>query len=314
VRSKSLLSRSTVADVTVAFSSDAVYLYSTHDEPETDRVMRTPILSSNKRTKASKIPTPVAEAEPTPDILSMDVEMADDAVERSLWTAAEQLLGDDASELSDPEDEDEDSESGGEGPDLDIHSDVPIVLPRSRFLGHCNVETVKDGQFCSTTAMLSFEPELDSPVNFLGPNDEYVTSGSDDGNFFIWRKATGSLHGILEGDSSVVNVIESHPRLPLIAVSGIDTTVKVRSVLSSSLSILTSLKLFAPARGPSIFSRLDNIALITDRNAQAARRTSRGISMNLTLLLLQYHQIRRTLGANETEGETTEGPSQCTNQ
>ncbi len=66
-------------------------------------------------------------------------------------------------------------------------------------------------------------------MNFLGPNDELVTSGSDDGNFFIWNKLTGSLHGIYEGDSSVVNMVEGHPQLPVIAVSGIDTTVKVSS-------------------------------------------------------------------------------------
>jgi hypothetical protein len=36
------------------------------------------------------------------------------------------------------------------------------------------------------------------------------------------------IAGIYEGDSSVVNVIEGHPHLPVIAVSGIDTTVKVR--------------------------------------------------------------------------------------
>lgn len=54
-----------------------------------------------------------------------------------------------------------------------------------------------------------------------------MTSGSDDGNFFVWSKATGELLGIYEGDRQVVNVIEGHPHLPLIAVSGIDTTVKV---------------------------------------------------------------------------------------
>lgn len=64
-------------------------------------------------------------------------------------------------------------------------------------------------------------------VNFLAPHDEYVTSGSDDGNFFIWDKSSGEVVDILEGDGSVVNVIEGHPTLPLIAVSGIDTTVKV---------------------------------------------------------------------------------------
>lgn len=71
-------------------------------------------------------------------------------------------------------------------------------------------------------------------MNFLGSHDEFVTSGSDDGNFFIWRKSTGELVDILEGDQHIVNVIESHPHLPLVAVSGIDTTVKVR-ILDTSI-------------------------------------------------------------------------------
>lgn len=76
-------------------------------------------------------------------------------------------------------------------------------------------------------------------MNFIGPEDEYVASGSDDGNFFMWDKMTGKLHGIYDGDGSVVNVIESHPRLPLVACSGIDTTVKVHRFLT--LSVLSSL-------------------------------------------------------------------------
>ena len=70
--------------------------------------------------------------------------------------------------------------------------------------------------------------KLIETVNFLGPIDESVASGSDDGNFFIWDKNDGKLQGIYEGDSSVVNIIEGHPYFPLVAVSGIDTTVKVR--------------------------------------------------------------------------------------
>jgi WD and tetratricopeptide repeat-containing protein 1 len=69
-----------------------------------------------------------------------------------------------------------------------------------------------------------------------------IASGSDDGNFFVWDKATGRLDGIWEGDGSVVNgqsfsstrtqqlikaVTEQHPTLPLVAVSGIDNSVKV---------------------------------------------------------------------------------------
>lgn len=70
-----------------------------------------------------------------------------------------------------------------------------------------------------------------SAVNFMGPDDQWVVSGSDDGNFFIWDKKGGDVQGIYEGDGSVVNVIESHPHFPLLAVSGIDTTVKVRTSL-----------------------------------------------------------------------------------
>jgi WD repeat-containing protein 42A len=43
----------------------------------------------------------------------------------------------------------------------------------------------------------------------------------------LWRRESGTLHGIYEGDGSVVNVIEAHPTLPLIAVSGIDHEPKV---------------------------------------------------------------------------------------
>ena len=78
-----------------------------------------------------------------------------------------------------------------------------------------------------SVSLVIYSTDPSTAVNFLGPEDEYVASGSDDGNCFLWRKNTGDLHDIVEGDGSVVNVIEAHPFLPLIAVSGIDYTVKV---------------------------------------------------------------------------------------
>ena len=66
-------------------------------------------------------------------------------------------------------------------------------------------------------------------MNFLGPCDDFVVSGSDDGNWFMWDKLTGKTVGIYEGDSSIVNVVEGHPYLPLVACSGLDHTVKVCS-------------------------------------------------------------------------------------
>ncbi|KAF5333136.1 hypothetical protein D9611_002459 [Ephemerocybe angulata] len=114
------------------------------------------------------------------------------------------------------------------------YSGVPVVHPRQTYAGHRSRDTVKD-------------------VNFLGPFDEYVVSGSDDGNWFVWQKDSGKLHGIYEGDSSVVNVVEGHPSLPLVAVSGIDTTVK----------------LFSPAPGgASAFSRMHRAKEIMESNAK----------------------------------------------
>ncbi|GAA6061858.1 hypothetical protein JCM10212_001291 [Sporobolomyces blumeae] len=87
------------------------------------------------------------------------------------------------------------------------HSDAPVVAPTLEYTGHANSQTVKD-------------------VNFAFKGSA-VVSGSDDGNFFVWDKDTAECRAIFHGDSSVVNVLAPHPRLPLLAVSGIDPTVGI---------------------------------------------------------------------------------------
>ncbi|KAJ9665507.1 hypothetical protein H2201_004389 [Coniosporium apollinis] len=91
-----------------------------------------------------------------------------------------------------------------------VELDVPCSPHTRVYKGHCNVKTVKD-------------------VNFYGLNDEYVVSGSDSGHLFIWDKKTSQLLNILEGDGEVVNVVQGHPYEPLLAVSGIDHTIKIFS-------------------------------------------------------------------------------------
>ncbi|KAK4694769.1 hypothetical protein P7C71_g2869, partial [Lecanoromycetidae sp. Uapishka_2] len=109
-----------------------------------------------------------------------------------------------------------------------VESDVPCYSHTRRYTGHCNVKTVKD-------------------ANFFGLQDEYVVSGSDGGHLFIWDKKTSELVNILEGDNEVVNVVQGtprslsnltcpplssppgHPYEPLLAVSGIDHTIKIFS-------------------------------------------------------------------------------------
>ena len=109
-----------------------------------------------------------------------------------------------------------------------VERDVPCSPHTRIYRGHCNVRTVKD-------------------VNFFGLQDEYIVSGSDSGHVFIWEKKTGQLVNILEGDGEVVNVVQGihragnfplvlsltsaigHPYEPMLAVSGIDHTVKIFS-------------------------------------------------------------------------------------
>jgi DDB1- and CUL4-associated factor 6 len=89
-----------------------------------------------------------------------------------------------------------------------INSHVAYSSHSRVYKGHANSRTVKD-------------------VNYYGLNDEYVVSGSDDGYFFIWDKKTSKILNILEGDGEIVNVVQGHPYEPMIACSGIDSTVKI---------------------------------------------------------------------------------------
>ena len=110
-----------------------------------------------------------------------------------------------------------------------VENDVPCYSHSRQYRGHCNVNTVKD-------------------ANFFGLQDEYVVSGSDGGHLFIWNKKTSALVNILEGDNEVVNVVQGkysflalrgnlplihvnlgHPYEPVLAVSGIDHTIKIFS-------------------------------------------------------------------------------------
>ncbi|KAF7506982.1 hypothetical protein GJ744_011113 [Endocarpon pusillum] len=99
---------------------------------------------------------------------------------------------------------------GGSKERAKVEFNKPYSSHTRVYKGHCNVKTVKD-------------------VNFYGLNDEYVVSGSDSGHIFIWDRKSTQLVNILEGDGEVVNVVTGHPYEPMIAASGIDSTIKLFS-------------------------------------------------------------------------------------
>lgn len=57
--------------------------------------------------------------------------------------------------------------------------------------------------------------------------NDYVLSGSDCGHVFIWDRYSAKLVMLLEADHHVVNCIQPHPFLPMLATSGIDYDVKL---------------------------------------------------------------------------------------
>ncbi len=185
--------------------------------------------------------TDIDDVESTADVVMMD-HLHDEIVQRMGVNGQNYREEDreEEDEIDDDEDDDEDitaeertfmfrsaSDRGKlrEG----VERDVSCFAHTRQYRGHCNVKTVKD-------------------ANFFGLNDEYVVSGSDSGHLFIWDKKTSEVVNILEGDNEVVNVIQGmgtptlskmlqilicvsqgHPYEPLLAVSGIDHTIKIFS-------------------------------------------------------------------------------------
>ncbi|OSD04253.1 WD40 repeat-like protein [Trametes coccinea BRFM310] len=278
----SRMSSSNGHEVLLSYSADAVYLYSTKDDPQPTNMASTEssIVPPNRKRSPERHDRHLSESETDMDQDRMDEDaLMEEDIERiraESTPSPPRASRPNVEEVVDEEDPDQRETDDDEEDEEEVRDDdlvdpryvgVPVIMPRSRFVGACNVETVKD-------------------VNFLGPRDEFVVSGSDDGNWFMWEKETGKLHDILEGDGTVVNVIEGHPYLPLVAVSGIDTTVK----------------LFAPTPGPSRFSRLENAESIIKRNAEA--ESARSELSNLWL----YYRLARQMAENGGAGE---GVVQC---
>ncbi|XP_014166244.1 DDB1- and CUL4-associated factor 8 [Geospiza fortis] len=80
-------------------------------------------------------------------------------------------------------------------------------------------------------------------VNFYGPKSEFVVSGSDCGHIFLWEKSSCQIVQFMEGDKGgVVNCLEPHPHLPVLATSGLDHDVKIWAPTAEAPTELRGLK------------------------------------------------------------------------
>ncbi|XP_067628800.1 WD and tetratricopeptide repeats protein 1 [Eurosta solidaginis] len=85
-----------------------------------------------------------------------------------------------------------------------------------RYVGHCNTTTdIKE-------------------ANYFGNDGEYIVAGSDNESFFIWERNTCKIRAIYKADVSIVNCVQPHPEICLLATSGIDHDVKIWSPVAPS--------------------------------------------------------------------------------
>jgi WD repeat-containing protein 42A len=117
-----------------------------------------------------------------------------------------------------------------------------------QYEGHRNSDTVKG-------------------VNFFGPRSEFVVTGSDCGHIFLWDKKTAKLVNMMKGDRRVVNCLEPHPSMPVLATSGIDNDVKIWTPTA-----------LAPAS-------LDVAQEVIRRNTRARNSGSRHLELDPQMLL-----------------------------
>ncbi|CRK89061.1 CLUMA_CG002533, isoform A [Clunio marinus] len=100
------------------------------------------------------------------------------------------------------------SNSSSSGSDDDTTINKPkFNYVKQKFLGHRNART------------------MIKEANFWG--DDFILSGSDCGHCFIWNRHNGELVNLLQADRHVVNCVQPHQSLPILATSGIDYNVKI---------------------------------------------------------------------------------------
>ncbi len=132
-----------------------MYIYSTRDDPLGPSDPKpTSVLPPNSPPTSSQPPATTEPDEPSPSAPEICQDAMDEEIERIVF---EQMHGDGDDDegavdvdvdvgAGDYDDDDDDDESDTYGPSSDEFPSIPVILPRGRYAGICNVETVKDGK------------------------------------------------------------------------------------------------------------------------------------------------------------------------
>ncbi|KAB7507129.1 DDB1- and CUL4-associated factor 8 [Armadillidium nasatum] len=150
------------------------------------------------------------------------------------------------------------------------------AAPAHRYSGHRNSSTVKG-------------------VNFFSPNSRYVVSGSDCGNIFIWDRESEAIVNWMHGDENgVVNVLEPHPHLPVLATSGLDSDIKIWVPSSTEPPKLDNLK--------------NTVRSNLLRRLRESNEDGQGLDTHMLMVLFQ-HLRRSTSSRGRTRSGSSQGPN-----
>ncbi len=96
------------------------------------------------------------------------------------------------------------------------------------YFGHRNADTdIKECHIWDVPSMPSFSQLRGAECGHGRPSSRcrLLLAGSDDGFVFVWDGASGHIIARLKSDPDIVNCIAPHPRLPVMAVSGISSRI-----------------------------------------------------------------------------------------
>lgn len=68
-------------------------------------------------------------------------------------------------------------------------------------------------------------------ATFYGLDDSHVMAAADSGRIYIYETFSGGCISALKADKEIVNCVRPHPHLPVIATSGIESSIKIWSPL-----------------------------------------------------------------------------------
>ncbi|XP_065842110.1 DDB1- and CUL4-associated factor 5-like [Oscarella lobularis] len=114
---------------------------------------------------------------------------------------------------------------------------------------------------------------------FAGENDEYVVSGSDDFNVYMWRipssrETRGSVQSsaqfVLPGHRSIVNQVRFNSRTMVLLTSGVEKIIKMWSLFPSSSFEEESV----PRQRRRLFTSLDHVDIMLSLGASTGGRST----------------------------------------